>query len=62
MKKYQVQEWQKDYTTITTNVGQLWSKNGIMLGVRPQAVLQDIVKKEKGFVISSQAVGLFDKE
>lgn len=62
MKRYQAQEWQKNYQELQGQRGQLWSDTGILLGVRPIAVLQQLVKEGRAFIINSQAVNLYDKE
>lgn len=62
MKRYQAQEWQKDPQSLQGERGQLWSENGIMLGVRPTAVLKEMIKEGKAFVMTCQAIGLYDKE
>ena len=59
MTPSRAQNWQKDSNSINASRVQVWSDEGVMIGLKSKEWAIESVKSQKVFVISDQAVGYY---
>lgn len=63
MRRGQEQTWQMEPERLITSTVQVWSSSGSMLTAQcPLDDAQAAVREGRAFVISSQAIGHYDRE